>query len=312
MTEAAATGLPIDFMLYDSRMAIATADTLPPAQRYAALSLLFPPDGDAASDLLRHDFPARLLDCVFAAYEGSQIVAAVFVEPLAGHCANIWGPTTAANVSHAVASEFAAHVGRYLDELGFRLVQSFVRPHDDERLRTSLGLEPVTSVLTLQIALPAGSATWPSGNLHFVDQSAGVSEAFQHALIDSFEGSLDCPEWNGRRTPAEVIEAHRATAPSLSGWFLAQRLCQTVGLVILAEGGGPQGLDLAYLAVLPHCRGQGIGRELVQFSLRKAAELQAASLSVLVDIRNLPAVSLYRSAGFYEVSSQSVFLRAIS
>jgi ribosomal protein S18 acetylase RimI-like enzyme len=60
---------------------------------------------------------------------------------------------------------------------------------------------------------------------------------------------------------------------------------------------------LTFAGVVPDRRGRGFGRALVA----AACEL-APTLFLIVDVRNRPAVQLYRSAGFGIVGSREVFL----
>ena len=58
---------------------------------------------------------------------------------------------------------------------------------------------------------------------------------------------------------------------------------------------------LSRLVVRPDCRRQGIGRTLVRFAVKKAAELGYNELSIGVDLDNYPALKLYAEEGFYRI-----------
>ena len=59
---------------------------------------------------------------------------------------------------------------------------------------------------------------------------------------------------------------------------------------------------LIHLAVREDRRGQGVGRKLAQAMLRYASNLGAAWMTLEVRKSNVPAISLYRSLGFFQVS----------
>ena len=60
------------------------------------------------------------------------------------------------------------------------------------------------------------------------------------------------------------------------------------------------------LAVIPECRGKGIGRMLLQDSLKRAAEKNLMP-TILVDPNNEPALTLYKSVGFEYSEEMRVF-----
>lgn len=120
---------------------------------------------------------------------------------------------------------------------------------------------------------------------------------FARTLLRSHDDSLDCPELHGVRTPDDVLAGYRDCAPDLARWWLARVNGEPAGVLILGMG------ELTFVGVVPERRGQGIGRGLVE-----AAVSWHAALSVIVDERNTPARTLYRSLGFQTVGSRDVFL----
>ncbi|MGI6688988.1 MAG: ribosomal protein S18-alanine N-acetyltransferase [Christensenellales bacterium] len=66
--------------------------------------------------------------------------------------------------------------------------------------------------------------------------------------------------------------------------------------IILDEG------HIANVAVLAECRGQGLGRQLLEALLQYAANLGARYLTLEVRESNAPAIALYESCGFIKVS----------
>ncbi len=74
-------------------------------------------------------------------------------------------------------------------------------------------------------------------------------------MIQSYEGTADCPEITGARTAEEIIEGHRAQGKYDPGrWWLALAAGQAIGVVLLTEVPEWAAWDLAYIGVVP-CAG---------------------------------------------------------
>lgn len=96
------------------------------------------------------------------------------------------------------------------------------------------------------------------------------------------------------------------------GLFLAEEDGETAGSFILsprqeaayAKGNWqaePEERDVRAIytfTVHPRCRGQGVGRAMLDFAARYAAERGVKALRLDVYEKNLPAIRLYESAGF--------------
>jgi len=91
--------------------------------------------------------------------------------------------------------------------------------------------------------------------------------------------------------------------PFARTWLVRQG-GETLGYVIITLGfsveyGGRDGfIDDLYL--VPGARGRGLGRELLNFALARAAELGIRTLHLEVEADNERANHLYRAAGFAE------------
>jgi ribosomal protein S18 acetylase RimI-like enzyme len=91
--------------------------------------------------------------------------------------------------------------------------------------------------------------------------------------------------------------------PLARAWLIRQR-DQTLGYVIITLGfsveyGGRDGfIDDLYL--IRAARGRGLGREVLEFAVTRAAELGIGTLHLEVETDNEHATRLYRAAGFKE------------
>jgi mycothiol synthase len=131
------------------------------------------------------------------------------------------------------------------------------------------------------------------------------------ALLDAtYDRTLDVPELNGVRTIADVIESYlsvwRGEAPTWWAWHEPSEP-DPVGLVML----GPllDGvIELTYLGLRPSARGRGLGARLLRVATSQAVMASANALILNVDVRNEPALRLYRERLFREFDRREVLL----
>ena len=95
-------------------------------------------------------------------------------------------------------------------------------------------------------------------------------------------------------------------------WSLARDGGAAVGVVMLARGEAPAAADVSYLGLVPAVRGRGLGKGLVRFALARAAALGFRTLTLSVDVRNDPAVRLYRGHGFRVYDWRDVYLAELA
>ncbi len=81
---------------------------------------------------------------------------------------------------------------------------------------------------------------------------------------------------------------------------LARQRGRSIGLVVVTEVAPRQG-HLPQIAVLPEYQHQGLGRALLNYSLRRLAERGFDTLSLTVSRANDRALKLYRATGFQSV-----------
>jgi mycothiol synthase len=120
-------------------------------------------------------------------------------------------------------------------------------------------------------------------------------------LLDTYEGSLDCPRIHGLRNIADIIQGHRGMAhydPSL--WSLAEVHGNIVGSLLLNAVPESNCMELAYLGVAPAARGSGLGDAFVQRAIEQSNRRGFSKITLAVDGDNLPAINLYSRWGFGE------------
>lgn len=273
-----------------------------------ALSLLH---GPTAEDVETRDARAAqllasgklALDDVLVARKDGVVCGAVFSQLLPGTTGLLWparSPGTDPAIEDALNTAALEHIG------SVKLVQAFLTPEELDRAESlkRCGFQHITRIWEMRRASlpfpPASRAALP-----VLAREIGVRpfaevdhRTFHQILLRCHEDSLDCPEIQEHRTPDEVLAGYLDCAPDTNQWWIAEASGGPVGVLLLA------GLELIFVGVVPARRGQGFGRTLVEAACEKSSEL-----SLVVDVRNIPAVQLYLSVGFEVVGAREVFLK---
>ncbi|BCI59570.1 GNAT family N-acetyltransferase [Solibaculum mannosilyticum] len=82
--------------------------------------------------------------------------------------------------------------------------------------------------------------------------------------------------------------------------FVARQDDNMVGTVSLIPA-GEHTFELAKMAVIPECRGQGLGKRLMEHAISAASQMSAKRIILYTNSRLKEALSLYRKYGFEEV-----------
>lgn len=133
---------------------------------------------------------------------------------------------------------------------------------------------------------------------------------FRAVLQATYTGSLDMPELEGTRGLDDILDGHRA-----AGLFVPERWQvgrirgepEAAAVLLMAEIPGRDAWEVIYLGLTPAAQGRGLGRDVLQHALDLARE-DTPRLELAVDLRNTPAVRLYRSAGFTARDRRTVHL----
>jgi len=132
-------------------------------------------------------------------------------------------------------------------------------------------------------------------------------------LIDviqrTYIGTLDCPQLDGLRKTADVIDGYQFVGefrPEL--WFLVRHGTEDVGCLLMNLHPDVQHAEIIYLAVTPEVRGRGWGVLLAKFALWLARQTKSDRAVLAVDAANKPAVRMYAVAGFDVFDRREVWL----
>lgn len=257
------------------------------------------------------------LEHVLVVRRGERMIRGVVVfSPCAGAAGQVWPPRVLAGTDSAKVED--ALVQGALDRLRsyeVHFVQAMLAPGEDNLAPSLLraGFAHLSALLTLAHPLYLADDLSQDRELdppliwrRFVDSDA---EVFQRTLLETYEGTLDFPELNGLRDVSEIMQAHEKHGRcDPDYWFLVCREGRPQGVVLLIEMPEWNEWELSYIGVVPAERGKGIGRAMVQETIRIARRLATSQLTVSVDSRNVPAWQLYVNLGFRALDEYKVYL----
>lgn len=245
--------------------------------------------------------------------EGGELRGAVLVQSLPGALGLAWSPRAEPGRDRrAVEDALVSAACDWLRGRGVKVCQSFAAEADRDGMAPLArhGFRLVTQLAYLRREIdPAGDAR-PPGNFALTFQRIGPKEreALGEVLLATYEGSLDCPEAAGTRTPDEMLDGFHGPLNLRAGWYLARHRGGPVGAVLFDAGTEPGAPELTYLGLVPAARGRGWGSELVRFAVHRTAADGHHALTLSVDVRNEPALHLYDRHGFRAYDRRDVYL----
>jgi ribosomal protein S18 acetylase RimI-like enzyme len=140
-----------------------------------------------------------------------------------------------------------------------------------------------------------------------------VESEFRAVLQSTYEESLDMPELEGMRSLNDILEGYQA-----AGQFSAERWQfgripgepSAAAVLLLTEISNRDVWEVIYLGLTPAARSRGLGRTVLQRALNLTRP-HASRLQLAVDLRNTPAIRLYRAAGFMVRDRRAVHLAVL-
>ncbi len=232
-----------------------------------------------------------------------RLRAAALVEALPGAMGVAWAPR---GDSRDAIDAVTVAACAWLRERGVKVCQAFAAASEREEMAPleRCGFRHATQLVFLRRDLsPECEST---RLLSFATARPPFSEEFAATLLATHAGTLDCPELNATRTPAEIL-AGFTSSPAVE-WHLACLSGERVGVVVLEYAKDYGAADLTYLGVVPAARGRKLGAELLTFAVGEAVVARLLALNVSVDARNAPAMKLYARHGFVEYDRREVWL----
>jgi len=250
---------------------------------------------------------------VLVARQGVRICGAMICLLTPGAGGLVWPPQVAATPHRAAIEDLLVqHAKRSMKQRGAKLGQALLAPAD-RSLGAPLernGFAHVTSLWYLrhELELPPGIHV-PRDATVYESYDRCDQDSFQKTLLRTYEATCDCPEVNGVRTIAEVLQGHRAQGMhDPSRWWLALVAGKPVGVLLLTAIPEWRAWDVSYLGVVPEARRRGLGRELTRKAILETRAAGAGQLTLAVDSRNDAASKLYLGLGFERYDQREVYL----
>ena len=269
-------------------------------------------DRDRATQHYLDLFDSRELDpsgLFVARGDGGAIRGAMVVQEMPGALGLVWAPTASRSPDRtAIEDALVATSCGWLRSRGVKVCQAFAGESDRDAFAPLVryGFERIAKLADLRWEL--GPIPAPDRRLIFEPLDRENRAAFTRTLLETFEGSLDCPEVTGSRTDGEVLEGYLQEPAIPEQWFDVRLDCEPLGVVLLDRSHDLAVWELTYLGIAPRFRGRRLGAELVKFALQQAANRGARAVHLSVDSRNAPALRLYQTLGFQASGEREVFL----
>ncbi len=119
------------------------------------------------------------------------------------------------------------------------------------------------------------------------------------AILHILAASPSAPQWSAAEFH-EILTSSTADQPLQRAVWIAEAADSAAGFAVssVLRSVHPAEAELENVAVLPGCRGQGLGRALVETVATWSAACGADALRLEVRAGNAPARSVYAAAGF--------------
>lgn len=241
---------------------------------------------------------ARRRDCVAAAmvlaYPGRS--GFLFYSPVASP--GVDRPTLV-ELLRVVSADAVAAAGLYF-------VQVILQPTatDDIAVVTEAGYGPLAELLYMKLDLPA-PAGGPRSDLAWRDYSQFTEAELGDLIRATYVDSLDCPALSGVRTMDDVLAGHKVSGlfhpPS---WWIAQHEGSPGGCILVNDTRQSAASDVVYMGVHWQHRRKGLAAAMLAHAAQDAAARGRRVLTLAVDVRNEPALRLYRRTGFEPIETR--------
>jgi ribosomal protein S18 acetylase RimI-like enzyme len=241
------------------------------------------------------------------------LLGAMVCVPVAGASALVWPPQAVpGSRRRQVEDLLLSYAVAWLRRRGAKLAQALLSTSEiglAEPLERN-GFAHITGLWYLRHDLSRLPPSPPEPTRLTLQTYTSCDQArFHQTLLETYEGTFDCPEVNGVRDLKEILEGHRSQGQFDSNrWWLAADGDQAVGVLLMTQISEWQGWDVSYFGVVPRARRRGIGSAIMRKGLLEAQSARATQLTLAVDMRNVPATKLYSQLGFERFDTREVYL----
>jgi len=272
---------------------------------------------------------------LFGAFVADRLVAAAWIEPLAGRSAILWPPRETGTSDVSVLQAVLGECRRSMASGGISWAQSLLRSPTpmEHALLVEIGFSRLNDLFYLfRLVAPDvtteehnvrgnnecrqaperlcfGNEHCDEAGLQFVEFALSDRPRLASIVEDSYHETLDFPQLNGLRAVDEVLESYESIGASGSSlWRIVRCRNEDVGCLFLADHPEDGNLELVYMGVRPRFRGMGWGKSLVVHACRTAVQHARQRVVLAVDAGNEPALRIYRSLGFSILERRAVYV----
>lgn len=232
------------------------------------------------------------------------IEASVLVAPAPGRTAMMFASRASSPRSIAPIGGLVNAAISGLEDAPVDLAQALVDPSDrnEEEIFKAGGFRRMAELDYLERPVPR------FGTVPAPEVPSGISiqpwdpanRAMLEALLErTYEHTLDCPGLSELRETSDILDGHLASGSHVPGWWLIlESKGRPEGALLLNRGGDGDTIELVYLGLSVEARGRGFARLLLTHGLSLINDDSARTIVLAVDRANVPAIRLYRRAGF--------------
>jgi len=272
------------------------------------------PDRSRLVDELLEGRSARTTDLsgLLAAHRGSELVGAVWAQPLPGRTAVIWPPDAAPGEGLATHMALLQAAVEFLNGLDVGMAQVLL-DMSDEAAQVPLEqtgfihLANLLYMISLDTEFPQ---LRPNSPLRFEPVESGSWQRFRRVVEATYVDTLDCPPLSGARQIDDVLDGYRAAGQiGQTGWWIVTENDRDTGCLIMADHPEQKQRELVYMGLVPQARGHGHGLSIVQFAQWQVRLAGYRRLVLAVDAANKPALAIYEAAGCIVWDRKRVYWR---
>ena len=174
------------------------------------------------------------------------------------------------------------------------------------------GYEFLCRVDTVCQKLSSQTKPSPSAPLEFVPGAESRREELVAIIEATYQQSYDCPKLQNLRSIDDTLDGYAQrglVAPN--GWSFVQYKGKSIGCLLMTAFESESFWELSYLGLTPTARGQGWGRQIVEYGCFLAAQAGAGLVIASVDQKNEPAKKIYHQLGFDVVDQSKIYGKQI-
>ena len=151
--------------------------------------------------------------------------------------------------------------------------------------------------------------TTNEGEIVYVPGGQASSVLFTQVVDRTYVGTLDVPELNGIRDSDNTLIGYAACLPESQRpwWILRSPNGENIGCLLLCPYS--DFVELVYVGLVPESRGKGYSRSIMKFAHDWTLERGVHRMVLAVDVRNEPAIRLYRWLGYEIIGSVTAWMR---